>query len=582
MKHLFGVEKVDYREEKEDLYYWEGDAAYTVRRGIPAYGEGKFDKCPVWGCFCLCLLNINGMHRCYMGDWCCGLCCFLTNGFLCLGNVCDLFNLNSMIENHNDDIIRQINLNRTRIRKYKKESSNGDENYYNALLYALGFVSFYGQPSSSPQFSPHVSPSSSYPAVPSSYPPSHSPSYPPSNSLDPTDTSSNKFDDEKTLDLMLGEMIRTNTKDKKLRELQTGNPKEKKLAAILQGMLNRREIVEEEDGLKKIDQRLCDERDGLLTRSTEMMGKLDAMRRLTHGQDQNSSDALGLVRKSQEIRLEISSLLDSLHINRTKLSKLTERRSQLSTDITALFTEWKDMVDEAVVEEEGVGVVVVEVPTTSITTAGKAEGNETVMNAAPVLVDLAAAESDNAQQDVEQMLHELDDHAQRYRYDEDENNEEEDYDIFDDENAHLYKRKTGFYQPHAPTRLEGEGSLDDDATHFTRVEQPLALARALCVHGQHASLATRTGAASEERTIVIGAEAGADGVGVVVMDPGDEESNGESENEGKREKDKKMSKGKEEDEKQTFSDLVYGKRNDDKKRKKKKKKTVKIKSEYND
>ncbi|KAA6390598.1 MAG: hypothetical protein EZS28_013877 [Streblomastix strix] len=74
--------------------------------GVPAYGEGEFGF-RLYQFLGMCSsLCINGLHRCYIGEYLSGFICFVTFGFCCVGQALDVcyFNNEQRIITLNDEI----------------------------------------------------------------------------------------------------------------------------------------------------------------------------------------------------------------------------------------------------------------------------------------------------------------------------------------------------------------------------------------------------------------------------------------------------------------------------------------------
>ena len=80
------------------------DIGNTVSGGVPAWGQGQFNKSIACGLWFLTFVGVSGMHRFYLGDYCMAIACFLTGGFCCIGECIDLCSLSSKVENMNAQI----------------------------------------------------------------------------------------------------------------------------------------------------------------------------------------------------------------------------------------------------------------------------------------------------------------------------------------------------------------------------------------------------------------------------------------------------------------------------------------------
>ena len=80
------------------------DIGNTVSGGVPAWGQGQFNKSIACGLWFLTCVGVSGMHRFYLGDYCMAIACCLTEGFCCIGEFIDLCTLSSNVENLNAQI----------------------------------------------------------------------------------------------------------------------------------------------------------------------------------------------------------------------------------------------------------------------------------------------------------------------------------------------------------------------------------------------------------------------------------------------------------------------------------------------
>lgn len=89
------------------------DIQFTVKNGIPAWGNGQFTCGCACGLWLLACVGFAGMQRVYLGDCCCGVVFCLFGGFWGIGQLIDLCMLKSMVERKNAEIKNSV-LNRRR------------------------------------------------------------------------------------------------------------------------------------------------------------------------------------------------------------------------------------------------------------------------------------------------------------------------------------------------------------------------------------------------------------------------------------------------------------------------------------
>ncbi|KAK2954980.1 hypothetical protein BLNAU_10120 [Blattamonas nauphoetae] len=83
---------------------WPDNIGTTVSDGIPAWGNGQFSKNMACGLAALTLIGLDGIHRFYLGDICCGICLFFTLGGCCIGQLIDCCRMGSMVKERNKKI----------------------------------------------------------------------------------------------------------------------------------------------------------------------------------------------------------------------------------------------------------------------------------------------------------------------------------------------------------------------------------------------------------------------------------------------------------------------------------------------
>ncbi|KAK2946978.1 hypothetical protein BLNAU_18064 [Blattamonas nauphoetae] len=83
---------------------WPDNIGSTVSGGIPAWGNGQFSKNMACGLAALTLVGLDGLHRFYLGDICCGLCLFFSLGGCCIGQLIDCCRMGSTVKERNKKI----------------------------------------------------------------------------------------------------------------------------------------------------------------------------------------------------------------------------------------------------------------------------------------------------------------------------------------------------------------------------------------------------------------------------------------------------------------------------------------------
>jgi hypothetical protein len=75
------------------LFFFRSEhVAYTVKDGIPAWGNGTFSYGATLGLVLLGLVGCSGWHRYYLGDCTCCCCFYLTGGFCTIGRLFNSLN----------------------------------------------------------------------------------------------------------------------------------------------------------------------------------------------------------------------------------------------------------------------------------------------------------------------------------------------------------------------------------------------------------------------------------------------------------------------------------------------------------